>query len=496
MRRQPPRIEKAIQREPNNLFAHINLAGTYSVLGLEKEARAEATEVLRLNPKFSLEMWAKLSAFKDRTVIEEQIAALRKAGLPDKPPIEKADPKKMAFPLPDLPSIAVMPFANMSGDPKQEFLCDGITEDITTALSKVGALFVISRQSAFSYKGKPVKVKQVSEELGVRYVLEGSVQRSDDRIRINAQLIDALTGGHIWSELYNRDLKDIFSLQDEITIKILTSIQVKLTKGDQVAGQEKYFQGKQGLDCYLKNLEANKYLQRRNVEDLRVARRIAEEMLEMCSENPWAYVQMGFVHLMEYWLGTGKSPHGSVEKGMEMAQKVVAMDDSLRVGHGLLSLFYATKREYEKSIAAGERAVALEPNGEAANLQYAMSLSSGGRSEEAIPYLQKAIRLNPIGESANFLQLGNAYRITGRYEEAVSAYKKSLQRAPDNFLAHLGLTATYSMMGREQEARAQAAEVLKRNPKFSVESFAKKLTYKDQSVVDKYSDALRKAGLN
>jgi adenylate cyclase len=204
---------------------------------------------------------------------------------------------------------------------------------------------------------------------------------------------------------------------------------------------------------------------------------------------------MGFVHLMEYYLGIGKSPRESAEKGIEMAQKVVAMDDSLRVGHGLLSLFYTVEREYEKSIAEGERAVALEPNGESANLQYGMSLNYGGRSEEAIPFLQKAIRLNPLGETGNFLQLGNAYRITGRYEEAVSAYKKSLQRAPDNFLAHLGLTATYNMMGREQEARAQAAEVLRRNPKFSVESFAKRSTHKDQSVIDKYTDALRKAGL-
>ncbi len=147
---------------------------------------------------------------------------------------EVASKEKMAFPLPDVPSIAVLPFVNMSEDPKQEFLCDGMTEAIITGLSKVPRLFVIARNSTFTYKGKPVKVKQVSEELGVRYVLEGSVQRSGDRVRITAQLIDALTGDHLWAERYDRDLKDIFALQDEITIKILTATQVKLTEGGQV----------------------------------------------------------------------------------------------------------------------------------------------------------------------------------------------------------------------------------------------------------------------
>ena len=148
---------------------------------------------------------------------------------------EVASKEKMAFPLPDVPSIAVLPFVNMSGDPKQEFLCDGITEEIITALSKVPRLFVIARNSTFTYKGKPVKVKQVSEELGVRYVLEGSFQRSGDRVRITAQLIDALTGNHLWAERYDRDLKDIFAVQDEITMKILTAMQVKLTEGEQAS---------------------------------------------------------------------------------------------------------------------------------------------------------------------------------------------------------------------------------------------------------------------
>jgi adenylate cyclase len=418
---------------------------------------------------------------------------------PQAPKIEVASKDKMAFPLPDLPSIAVLPFVNMSGDPKQEFFSDGITEEITTALCKIPRLFVISRQSTFSYKGKPVKVKQVSEELGVQYVLEGSVQRSADRIRINAQLIDALTGRHIWAERYDRDLRDIFALQDEITMRIVTAIQVKLTDGEQASivtkGYEKYFKGKQGLDCYLKIMEGFKYAQGHNIEDVRVARRLAEEAMAMCPEAPGAYVLLGYVHHLEYWLGAGKSPQDSIEKGIEMAQKAIAMDDSNAMAHGLLGTFYVLKREYDKAIAEGERSIALAPGAASLYIWYGLNLNFACRPEEAIPVLQKAIRLNPSGATGIYLNLGIALRMTGKFEEAVSAYRKSIQRAPDNIIAHLGLAATYSMMGREGEARSEAAEVLRINPKFSVDSYAKRLTFKDQSETDKYIDALRKAGL-
>jgi adenylate cyclase len=425
-----------------------------------------------------------------------------KVAKPTAPPaskVEVASKDKMAFPLPDVPSIAVLPFANMSEDPKQEFFADGITEEITTALSKARHLFVISRQSTFSYKGKPVKVKQVSEELGVRYVLEGSVQRSGDRIRINAQLIDALTGRHIWAERYDRDLRDLFALQDDITMRILVAIQVKLTEGEQVSMKERSYEniykGKQGLDCYLKIMEGFKYAQGHNIEDVRVARRLAEEAITICPDAPMAYVILGYVHHLEYWLGAGKSPQDSIEKGIEMAQKAIAIDDSSAMAHGLLGTFYVLKREYDKAIAEGERSIALAPGAASLYIWYGLNLNFAGRPEEAIPVFQKAIRLNPIGATGIYLNLGVALRMTGKFEEAVSASKKALQRAPDNILAHINLAATYSLMGREEEARSEAAEVLRINPKFSVDSYAKRLTYKDQAQRDRYIDALRKAGL-
>ena len=408
-------------------------------------------------------------------------------------PIEVASAERMAFPLPDNPSIAVLPFVNMSEDPKQEFLSDAITENIITALSKVPRLFVISRQSTFFYKGKPVKVSQVSEELGVRYVLEGSVQRSAAHIRITAQLIDALTGNHLWSGRYDRDLKDLFALQDEITLKILTGVRVKLTGVGQVGRPEKYYGGKHSLDCYLKIVEANGIRLRFNIEANNLARGMIEEAIAMCPEDPMGYVALAWVHHTDFVLRDTKSPRETIERGIELAQKALAMDDSIAGAHTILCYLYQDKGEYVKAMAEGERAVALDPGGASALNSYANSLRAAGRPEEAIPFYQKAIRLSPVGASVLYRDFGAALRSTGRFEEAVSAYKKAIQLAPDDMLAHVHLAVTYAMMGRGKEARAEGAEVLRINPRFSVDNYVKSFRSTEQK--DKVGNALRKAGL-
>jgi adenylate cyclase len=411
-------------------------------------------------------------------------------------PTNVASVDRMKYPLPDLPSIAVLPFVNLSGDPKQEFFCDGITEEIINALSKVPRLFVIARNSTFTYKGKPMSVKQISEELGVRYVLEGGIQRSGNHFRITAQLIDALTGHHIWSERYDRDMKDIFALQDEITTNILTTMQVRITEGVQALHRDK---GIRNLNCYLKLLEGVDYSFRGNIESNRLARQILEEVLVMCPESSLPYVYLASTHMMDIWYGTSKSPPESLGKAIELAQKAISLDDTNARPHGILSLLYTMKGEYEKAIAAGERAVALDPNGADVHAWYASSLGLGGQPEQAISMYQKAIRLNPFGPAWYFWGLGGVFSGMGRLEEAVQTYKKAIQRAPDSLMAHIGLAATYSTMGREKEARAEAAEVLRINPKFSVESYVKTIPYyrdpANQLETDRFVNTLRKAGL-
>jgi adenylate cyclase len=412
--------------------------------------------------------------------------------------MEVASKEKMAFALPDKPSIAVLPFVNMSGDPKQEFFSDGITEDIITTLSKVQNLFVIARNSTFTYKGKLVKIKQVSEELGVRYVLEGSVQKSGDRVRITAQLIDALSGHHLWSERYDRDLKDLFALQDEVTLRILKALQVKLTEGELISAPgEKFFSRKQGLETYLKIWETIYNVRLGNIEGNNKARRIGEEIVIKWPDLANVYILLGWTHINDLWFGSTKSPRESLEKAMELAQKGLAIDDSLPGPHSLLATIYSQKGEYDKGVAEGERAVVLDPNGSSTYELYGVSLNYAGRYKEAMPVFQKAIRLNPIGGVMTYVGLGFSYWFTGRLEEAVMAWKQALRRNPDHLISHLNLAATYIEMGREKEARAEAAEALRINPKFSLDNYAKvHSVWKDRSEIDRrYLGNLRKAGL-
>ena len=411
---------------------------------------------------------------------------------PSPPPVEVVSEQTPAIKLPEKPSIAVLPFVNMSGDPEQEYFSDGITEEIISTLSKVPHLFIIARNSVFTYKGKSVKVQQVGRELGVRYILEGSVRKAGDRVRITAQLVDAVAGGHLWSERYDRDLKDIFALQDEITMKILTAVRVKLTQGEQA---RLYDKGVENLDSFMKVLQGIPYFYRFNKEGNIKARQMFEEAIALAPESAGAYTMLGWTHLMEVWSGLSESPGKSMGRAAELAQKALALDDTLDLPHSLLGNIYLLKRQYEKAIAEEERAVALNPNGADAHAHLGMTLKYVGRPAEAIALLKKAIRLNPIPPNWYLFTLGDSYRMTGQYEEAVAAYKRVLHPIPDDVFTHTGLAATYILLGQEEEARAAAAEVLRLDPKFSLENFAKTLPYKNQGDASLLVDALRKAGL-
>jgi adenylate cyclase len=406
--------------------------------------------------------------------------------------LEVASKEKMAFPLPDLPSIAVLPFENMSGDPKQEFLSDGITETIITTLSKVPSLFVIARNSTFTYKGKPVKVKQVSEELGVRYVMEGSFQRSGDRVRITAQLIDALSGRHLWAERYDRDLKDIFAMQDEISLKITSVLNVKLSDGETALLLGR---GTKNLEAYLKMMQARSLIIHVNKENNAQAKKMFEEVIRMDPNYAMAYAFLASTYYWDVILGTSQSPRESIASGIEMAQKSISLDDKICFPHGVLAVLYVFKHDYDKAISEAEIGVALEPSSAYSYTFLGTALYYSSRYSEAISAFEKAIRLDPIPAMITLLGLGHSFRIVGRYEEAVAIFKKLLQKLPDHLFAQMGLTATYSMMGQDADARAQAKEFLRIDPNFSVDSYSKRDSYKNKDDWNRYMDALRKAGL-
>jgi len=410
---------------------------------------------------------------------------------PSAPRVEVASKEKMAFPLPDKPSIAVLPFVNMSEDPKQDFFADGMTEEIITALSKGPNLFVIARNSTFTYKGKAVKVKQVSEELGVRYVLEGSVQRSADRIRVTAQLIDALTGHHLWAERYDRDLKDIFALQDEITMKIITALQVKLTSGEMIHVLGK---GAKNIDAFTKYLQAVDLWTRLTKETNAQAKKLLEEAIALDPEYPGPYIGLAKTYGMDVFLGTTESPDQSLARAFEFAQKAISLDNTNGAAYSVLSWLYATKRQYEKAIAESERAVSLNPNSAESYMRLGVVLAYAGRAEEGIPYMQNALRLNPFPSCNYFNNLATIYRESGHYEKAIEASKKTLQCEPNTQMPYITLAISYIRLGREEEARAAAAEIRRINPKFSRESYAKILPF-PQPIADRVIEDLRKAGL-
>jgi TolB-like protein/class 3 adenylate cyclase/lipoprotein NlpI len=375
------------------------------------------------------------------------------------PTIEPANVNKMAYPLPDKPSIAVLPFDNMSGDPEQEYFSYGLTKDIITALSKVPRLFIIARDSVNTYKGKPVKVQHVAEELGVRYVLKGSVRQSGDQVRITAQLIDATNGLHLWAEKYDRNLEDIFALQDEITNKILTSLQVKLTEGEQARIWRKGTNNIKAYEKYIKGLE---HFRRWKKDDNLIARHLWTEAIEIDPQYALAYVAIAYTHSVASSWGWSKTPEESLLKAEELAQKALALDDSLADTYALLGNLAMKNGQYDEAVNFAERAITLNPGqGDVAGL-YALYLSAAGRQDEAIAMFKQSIRLNPMSPAWVFQYLGRSYILAGRYEDAIEVLKKIFMRNPDFLGAHIHLAAVYSLAGRDDDARASTAGSLLR----------------------------------
>ncbi len=405
----------------------------------------------------------------------------------------KADPRKMAFPLPDKPSIAVLPFENMSDEKGVEYFADGLSEEIINGLSSVEHVFVIARSSTFTYKGKPVKVQQVAEEMGVRYVMEGSVRKIGDRARITAQLIDAIDGRHIFSERYDRDFKEIFSVQDEITMKILTALQVVLTKGEMAQSLEK---GTKNLDAYLKRLKAMQLSKHFNKEAVAVARRYAEEAITLDPDYYGGYSTLASVIINETFVGDPETPHAeAMQRALVLAEKAVDLGPCSDSYH-TLCLVLAFSHNPEKALSVAKEAVRLFPGSSAAYHCMGAALMGAEKFHEAINMFQKSIRLSPIPHGLGVLaMMGVSYQYTHQYEDAIATYNRLLALYPNNLLSHAMLAGTYAALGCDAEARAEAAEVIKIDPNFSSERFLKGFINTDEKLFNETLNGLRKAGL-
>jgi TolB-like protein/Flp pilus assembly protein TadD len=482
--------EKAVEafkvlvvREPHSRVGHRSLAIAYIRLGRKEQARSEVAEVLRLFPEYSLEVARKQAQLMnmDPTVMENDIEALREAGLPEYSPIA----------LPDRSSIAVLPFVNMSGDPEQEYFSDGLTEDLITDLSKFRGLFVISRNSVFTYKGQAIKPEQVRKDLGVRYMLEGSVRKAGKRVRITAQLIDTTTGGHLWAERYDRELKDIFTLQDEITQQIVSALDVKF---EQIEQERALRKDTADLNAFDYNLQGWWYYHRFTKEDNEQARRMFEKATEIEPKFANAYAGLGLTYY-EPWARLWNQDPQSLERAFQLAKKAISLNDSLSSAYTLLSHVYLWRKQHAQAIAEQERAIALNPNNANGYADLAEILVWMGRPQEALVMVEKAMRLNPHYPVNYLFILGFAYSTMERYEEAMSALKGALTRSPDHLGAHLMLAIIYGEIGREEEARAHVAEALRINPQLSIELLEQISPFKDTAIFERMVDNLRRAGL-
>jgi adenylate cyclase len=396
-----------------------------------------------------------------------------------------------ALALPDKPSIAVLPFANLSGDPQQEYFSDGITDDLVTDLSRVPGLFVIDRGSTFAYKGKPAKVQEVGRELGVKYVLEGSARKTADRVRINVQLVDASTGNQVWTQRHDRQLHDIFALQDEIVQSLVATLNLQLT-----VLQRGWF-----LPQRTKNLEAYDYFLRGfecflslTPDSVAKGRKMFEKSLELDPDYADAYGSLAFLNFLGYIYQFDKDP-GVLDRAAGLVDKAIALDDSDSDSYAVRGWIEALKDQHDQAIADGKRAVSLDPNSAFAWLALAdinTILWTASKPEEVLAYAQKAIRLDPRHPELYSNQEGAAYNKMGRYAEAVDALKRGDQNNP---WIHANLVYAYSELGREHDARAEAAEVLRISPRFSLEEVERMPGSWQGPFGQRYLSDLRKAGL-
>jgi TolB-like protein/tetratricopeptide (TPR) repeat protein len=417
--------------------------------------------------------------------------------LSSKPAPVKSSPERMAFPLPDKPSIAVLPFVNMSKDPEQEFFSDGLTEEIITALSKSPYLFVVARTSTLAYKGKSIPVDQVAQELRVRYVLEGSVRRDGDQVRISAQLIDAKTGHHQWAERYDGNMRNVFAIQDQIASKIMKTLQVKLRVGPD-SGETRG--GSKNAEAYLKSVEATQQLLRCTEEGSAQAQRLFEEVIALEPDFSRGYSGLALCYAIEAnSRGRGSAFYNEQRaRAIDLAQKALSLNETDAINHAVLAYIFVLTKQHDKAVVRAERALALEANSFLALGFSGCALMYSCRGKEALAVFEKAERLNP---SYPFMPiyLSWVYLLLGRYEEAFEQAQKAVERNRQSvfgqFVAQLLLTATCNLTGREAEARAAARKFLDIYPNFSVERFRNNLAFKDNDQIDLTMNALRKAGL-
>ena len=401
--------------------------------------------------------------------------------LPDKPPLER----------PDKPSIAVLPFTNMSSEPEQEHFSDGMAEDIITALSKVSDLLVIARNSTFIYKDKAVDLKQVGRDQGVRYVLEGSVRKAGNRVRITAQLIDTATGEHRWAERYDRNLEDIFAVQDEITRNIVSALDIHLREGEQARFWSSGTESVEAWECVRLGWDLV------NVSQDPEVQRLGQRAIELDPEYAAAWVLLAWhhIHISDDTTRPEEEREGALESVRDYARRALECDPACAEAHSALGLYHLSLREYEAAAQNANKSVELAPNHAFSIAVSANILNKCGRPDRALEQIRKAMRLSPVYPAWFLHMLGQASRLLGKTEASISAYRELLSREPEALIGHVNLAAIFGKMNRNEEAMATVAEILRINPDFSSRRYVGGLSYSEPAETARFEEGLRNAGL-
>ena len=394
--------------------------------------------------------------------------------------------------VPQKPSIAVLPFTNMSGDAEQEYFSDGMTEDLITDLSKISALFVIARNSSFAYKGRLVKVQEIGRDLGVRFVLEGSIRKSGNRVRITAQLIDAESGGHLWAERFDRDLTDIFATQDEVVEKIVRALAVTLTQGE-----EKRL-GRRGTDnvaAYEAVLRARELLGAATRETVAQARAMYQRAIELDASYAVPHAGLAATAVSDYVSDWADDPGAELDQAERWARRALKLDESEPFAHMALGHVLLWRRDHDGALAEFRSMIALDPNFAQGHSATGLALMYAGRAAEALEAFALSKRLDPHYPSIVLHYLAQANFSLGNCGTAAKQLLERIARTPGTDSSRMMLAACYGHLGRVEEARAAWAELLKVNPDFSLEQRKRVLPYKDPRDFARIADGLAKAGL-
>lgn len=391
----------------------------------------------------------------------------------------------------DRPSIVVLPFDNLGNDPAQAYLADGVTADITTSLSKLSGLYVIASSSVLSYRDASADPKQVADALRVRYVLEGNVRRIGNRLRVNAQLVDAATGFHLWAERYDRDMKDVLDVQDDITVKIVSALSVKLTETEMRRSAKRYTVNIEAYDEFLRGQAL--YVRGTPEENLQ-ARALFQQAIDRDPGFARAYGAMALSYVDEFRFGLGKNPV-ALERALELAKRAVSLDDQLPQAYRALSYAHLHRREYQSSIDAIQRTIALDPNDTDGQASLALSHMYDGDYETAVRLLRDVMRLNPHYPARYASALGHAYYFLGRHEDAVTTLRDAIERNASLLSSHVFYTAALSHLGRKDEAAWAASQIRALSQNFAAENVSEMFPIKDPAKQRTLIDDLKRTGL-